>query len=100
MRLPLGHQYTYLRPVDYVSAACAVFPKQLFQQLGGFDPQYGLGYVAHRLRWRTANAAHACHPSTLPPNAAAATAVALCANDCWSGAGGTAVDMQVRQAVW
>lgn len=33
----LNHWLNYLRMVDYISAACVVFRKELFVQLGGFD---------------------------------------------------------------
>jgi GT2 family glycosyltransferase len=37
-------QVTYSRKVDYISAACIMFPRQLYLDVGGFDPEYGLGY--------------------------------------------------------
>lgn len=33
----LNHWLNYLRVVDYISAACVVFRKELFLQLGGLD---------------------------------------------------------------
>lgn len=33
----------YMRPADYISAACVVFPKHLYKKIGGFDPQVGRG---------------------------------------------------------
>jgi hypothetical protein len=37
-------QVTFARKADYISAACVMFPRQLYMQIGGFDPAYGLGY--------------------------------------------------------
>ncbi len=36
--------YMELRAADYCSGALLATRKRLFQQLGGFDPQYGFGY--------------------------------------------------------
>jgi len=36
--------YQYVREVDYVSAAFLMTPRELFQEIGGFDPRYGFGY--------------------------------------------------------
>eukprot|EP00887_Chlorella_sp_A99_P006816 scaffold2.g6816.t1 len=40
----LNHWLNYLRVTDYISAACVVFRKSLFQKLGGFDTRYEKGY--------------------------------------------------------
>lgn len=37
-------EYCYLREVDYCSGACIMLPKQLFEQLGGFDSYYKPAY--------------------------------------------------------
>ena len=37
-------QVTYRRTVDYISAACVMFPRQYYLDVGGFDPVYGMGY--------------------------------------------------------
>ncbi len=37
-------QVSYRRKVDYISAACVMFPKQYYLDAGGFDPLYGMGY--------------------------------------------------------
>ncbi|CAN5223216.1 hypothetical protein BH11PLA2_BH11PLA2_17600 [soil metagenome] len=39
--LPL---FSYVRPVDYCSGALMLTPRQLFQDLGGFDPDFRPGY--------------------------------------------------------
>jgi GT2 family glycosyltransferase len=36
--------YDHLREVDYVSAAFMLTPRSLFQEIGGFDRQFGFGY--------------------------------------------------------
>jgi len=41
---PFDPEYCYARPVDYCSAACLLVRRDLFWQLGGFDPRYGRGY--------------------------------------------------------
>lgn len=37
-------QVSFSRKVDYISAACVMFPRQLYSAVGGFDSAYGLGY--------------------------------------------------------
>ena len=37
-------EFRFRRLVDYVSAACLIVRRSLFNDLGGFDPVYGLGY--------------------------------------------------------
>ncbi|HEY1769661.1 MAG TPA: glycosyltransferase [Chthoniobacterales bacterium] len=37
-------EYNYLREVDYCSAASVIVPRELFQQLGGFDSKYAPAY--------------------------------------------------------
>jgi len=32
-----GHQFSYVKPVDYVSATCLMVPKTIFLEYGGFD---------------------------------------------------------------
>lgn len=34
----------YMRPVDYVSAACLLMKRDTYLSIGGFDPRYELGY--------------------------------------------------------
>lgn len=41
---PYRPEYSYLREPDYVSGAALAIPRQLFEQLGGFDPRYAPGY--------------------------------------------------------
>jgi GT2 family glycosyltransferase/glycosyltransferase involved in cell wall biosynthesis len=41
---PAKPEYSYLREVDYCSAAALMVPKALFQSLGGFDLRYAPGY--------------------------------------------------------
>lgn len=38
------HYHLFRRPVDYISAACIMIKRNMFLEIGGFDPQYGLGY--------------------------------------------------------
>lgn len=37
-------RYAYLRDADYVSAAAVAIRRQLFEQVGGFDPRYAPAY--------------------------------------------------------
>src|SRR5262249_36533764 len=41
---PSRPEYNYLRPVDYLSGASIMLPRDLLRQLGGFDESYGPGY--------------------------------------------------------
>jgi len=41
---PQKPEYSYLREVDYCSAAALMIPKTLFQGLGGFDSRYAPAY--------------------------------------------------------
>jgi len=41
---PRKPEYTYLREVDYCSAAALMIPKSLFASLGGFDSRYAPAY--------------------------------------------------------
>lgn len=41
---PDAAAYRYPRTVDYVSGACLMTSRALFEQLDGFDPIFGLGY--------------------------------------------------------
>lgn len=36
--------YEFLRDVDYCSGALLATPREVFEELGGFDPEYGPGY--------------------------------------------------------
>ena len=35
------HSLYFMHKADYVSAACVVFPKEVYKAIGGFDPQVG-----------------------------------------------------------
>lgn len=54
---PPFHELSHLREVDYVSAACVVFRRALFAQLGGFDL---------RVRSRMLKVNVCCYSSVLP----------------------------------
>ena len=41
---PRGHRYSYMRDVDYCSAACLLVKRELFEKLGGFDRRYVPAY--------------------------------------------------------
>lgn len=41
---PEKPEYNYLREVDYCSGACLVVPRNLFEELGGFDEIYSPAY--------------------------------------------------------
>ncbi len=41
---PIAPEYSYLREVDFCSAACLLVRRQLFQSLGGFDGRYAPAY--------------------------------------------------------
>jgi len=41
---PLHPDFNYARDVDYCSGACIMIPRQLFTELGMFDPVYRPGY--------------------------------------------------------
>jgi GT2 family glycosyltransferase len=41
---PSRSEYSFARPVDYCSAACALLPKQLWDELGGFDEYFAPAY--------------------------------------------------------
>jgi GT2 family glycosyltransferase/SAM-dependent methyltransferase len=41
---PEAPEYDYVREVDYCSAACLLVPRELFRELGMFDPRYAPGY--------------------------------------------------------
>lgn len=56
-RWPGRSAFEFVRPVDYVSGACAMVARELFQELGGFDPYYTPAYyedtdLAFRIRRR------------------------------------------------
>lgn len=36
--------YTFVRPADYCSGALLATPRELFFEIGGFDPRYGFGF--------------------------------------------------------
>lgn len=41
---PDAPAYRYPRMADYLSGACLLVQRSLFEEVGGFDPVYGLGY--------------------------------------------------------
>ena len=41
---PFGPQYSYVRDVDYCSAALLLTPRELFARVGGFDERYAPAY--------------------------------------------------------
>ncbi len=41
---PARPEYSFARRVDYCSAACAVLPKSIWDELGGFDEHYAPAY--------------------------------------------------------
>ncbi len=41
---PCDPRHAYLRDADYVSAAAAAIPRDLFEHIGGFDPRYAPAY--------------------------------------------------------
>ncbi len=41
---PAAPQYNYLRRTDYVSGACLLTPKSLWEKIGGFDDRYSPAY--------------------------------------------------------
>jgi GT2 family glycosyltransferase/glycosyltransferase involved in cell wall biosynthesis len=41
---PLKPEYNYAREVDYCSGACVMIPRELYQELGGFDVTYSPAY--------------------------------------------------------
>lgn len=41
---PEDSQHCFKRAVDYVSGVCVAIPKQVFKEVGGFDPQYSPAY--------------------------------------------------------
>lgn len=43
-RDPNRPEYSFARAVDYCSAACALLPKQLWDELGGFDEHFAPAY--------------------------------------------------------
>ena len=44
MQDPTLHQFCYARPTDYCSAASILIEKTVFDQVGGFDPNYAPAY--------------------------------------------------------
>jgi GT2 family glycosyltransferase/glycosyltransferase involved in cell wall biosynthesis len=52
---PQNYLYNYVREVDYVSGACIMLPKSLWESVGGFENQYQPAYyedvdLAYKLR--------------------------------------------------
>jgi GT2 family glycosyltransferase len=41
---PSSPLYQFVRDVDYCSGALLATPREVFEELGGFDPEYGPGY--------------------------------------------------------
>jgi O-antigen biosynthesis protein len=41
---PDDSEYAFRREVDYLSGACLLVQRSAFDEVGGFDPVYGLGY--------------------------------------------------------
>lgn len=40
----VSHNVTFMRPVDYISAALVLIRRDAFETVGGLDPRYGRGY--------------------------------------------------------
>jgi GT2 family glycosyltransferase len=41
---PEEHEYRFTRPVDVLAGACLLVRRRAFEEIGGFDAAYGLGY--------------------------------------------------------